>query len=378
MPRFRAATSRRERKSDGPLARFAIVQGVVPAYRTPLFLALRSELGQQLAVVSGQAHFEQSVTSDRSVNVVDVGLSNVFMFGRRLLYQRGYRRATTGTDTIVLELNPRVINTWLSLIESRITGRRTVLWGHHLGRRAGETRPRLVRRVHVGLCTALLAYTDDDAISMRATYPGKDVFVAPNATERKRDSALAIDRRRTDFLFVGRLTDGKRPGLLLSGFAAALRNGLLPSAARLLFVGEGPLKASLEREAERLALGNRVVFVAGTFDSALLNDLYASTVAGVCGGYVGLNITQSLSRGVPFVYPTAANHSPEISLARPGFNAFPFDPSDAAGTAAALGEAWSANEQELIDHNAIREAVVSRYSIESMVSGFLEALQIQR
>jgi glycosyltransferase involved in cell wall biosynthesis len=210
---------------------------------------------------------------------------------------------------------------------------------------------------------------------MRVVYPRKPVFVAPNATELSTDSAITSHQRRTDFLYVGRLTEGKRPDLLLAGFAAAVTRGLLPPETRLFLVGEGPLKAGLRRDAERLGLNSRVMFVGNTFDSNELNDLYASSIAGVCGGYVGLNITQSLSRGVPFVYPLSANHSPEVTLARAGINAFPFDPPNANSLAAALRDAWTSSNDGAIDHNAIRETVIARYSIESTVAGFLRALE---
>lgn len=371
MSRRRGTTA-----SERPPSRIAIIQGAVPPYRTPLFEELRLALGDQLVIACGEVHFEQSVKSDPSTEVVDIVLENVFVLRRRLLYQRGFRKATVGANTIVLELNPRVINTWLILIESKLRGRRTVLWGHHLGRRLAETHPRLMRRFQVHLCGALLAYTDDDASQMRAQYPNKPVFVAPNATERRHDTAIVGQLTRTDFLYVGRLTEGKRPGLLLSGFASARNAGLIPAETRMLFVGEGPLKIGLIREAQRLAVADRVIFMDGTFDSKKLNDLYASAVAGVCGGYVGLNITQSLSRGVPFIYPAVANHSPEVALARPGFNAFTFDPPDAASAiATALADTWSTSSRGRIDHEAIREAAVSRYSIESMTAGYLEALR---
>jgi glycosyltransferase involved in cell wall biosynthesis len=375
VARFRASPGRPTATIQKKNARIAIIQGAMPRYRTPVFEELKLALPDQLVVASGSAHFEGSVKSDRSTNLIDIELTNVFFLGRRLLYQRGYRRATRDTETIVLELNPRVINTWLTLIESKLRRRRTVLWGHHLGRRLAETKPRLLRRTQVQLCTALLAYTDDDADRMRSYYPSKNVFVAPNATERSIDSAVVDGRVRTDYLYVGRLTTGKRPGLLLSAFAAACAADFIPDEARLLFVGEGPLTAQLKMEVEALSLTGRVKFVGASFDSEVLNDLYASTVAGVCGGYVGLNITQSLSRGVPFVYPASANHSPEVALARPGVNAFPFDPPDAGAAAQALAEVWTLTQDGLVDHHAIREDVISRYSVESMVAGFLKALK---
>jgi hypothetical protein len=94
----------------------------------------------------------------------------------------------------------------------------------------------------------------------------------------------------------------------------------------------------------------------------------------VCGGYVGLNITQSLVRGVPFVYPLVSNHSPEVSLAQPGTNSFPFEPTTYEALARSLGEAAAATEAGTIDHRAIQGRFRSVYNVERMASGFLGAL----
>jgi glycosyltransferase involved in cell wall biosynthesis len=71
--------------------------------------------------------------------------------------------------------------------------------------------------------------------------------------------------RNDDFLFVGRLTGYKAPGVLLDAFAG------LPS--RLLVVGEGAGRADLERRAP-----DNVVFL-GRVDDDRLRDLYRSARA---------------------------------------------------------------------------------------------------
>ena len=99
---------------------------------------------------------------------------------------------------------------------------------------------------------------------MRTQYPRTPVFVAPNATERSHDTAIVGQLARTDFLYVGRLTDGKRPGLLLSGFAFPFRGmpgwaqtigELLPVTHFLRIVRGLMLKgASLQQVAAELAV----------------------------------------------------------------------------------------------------------------------------
>ena len=53
---------------------------------------------------------------------------------------------------------------------------------------------------------------------------------------------------------------------------------------------------------------------------------------------------------------------------------FPISPDAASAIAIALADAWSASRRGIIDHEAIRDATVSRYCIEAMVAGFLQAV----
>jgi len=63
--------------------------------------------------------------------------------------------------------------------------------------------------------------------------------------------------RSTDFLCVGRLSEEKGVDRLLSSWAAAK----LPAPARLLVVGDGPDRASLERQAVELGISATVCFL---------------------------------------------------------------------------------------------------------------------
>lgn len=357
-------------------ARVLLLQLSVPAYRGKFVGLLRARM-PNLVVAAGSEYFDPTVRTADVAGIVDVELRNVYLLRRRLAFQRHYRVLLRRTDVWIVELNPRTISSWLVLLEGRLRGVPTIVWGHFTGRSIGVVRPGLGRRLQVRLAGRIVAYTYDDGEKFKKRFPRAFVHVAPNAAELATDvapvTASSVDR--TDFLYVGRLVESKGVGLLLEGFRRACEDGILPSQARLVMVGEGPMREVIRRKSEQTpSLRGRVMLEPSTFDSDALNALYRSAVAGVCGGYVGLNLTQSLSRGVPFVFPSLAAHAPEIALADEGRNAFPFVGEAPSALAQVLGSVWGRSATGRIDHAEIQRAAVSRYSVELMVAGFQSAI----
>lgn len=346
-----------------------LVQLTLPGYRVEFVRALR-ESGQ-VVIAAGHEHLDPTITRGVPDEHIDVDLRNVFLFGRRLAFQTGVWRALRPTRFWVLELNPRIITTWVYVVLARLTRRRVYLWGHYLGRRHGETVPRLGRRLQVRLAHGVLAYTEADAARFRQWFPRSRVVVAPNAVDRADQVPPASAGPRRHFLTIGRLTPGKHVDLIVAAFAEACRSGRLPTDTRLVIVGSGPSEPDVRRAVERSSIADRIDLLPGTFDRDVLEGLYTDAIAGVCGGYVGLNITQSLVRGVPFVYPLVSNHSPEVSLARPGHNAWPFDPSTSSALADALVDAWRAVNDGVVDPAAIQSETLSVYTAEKMAEGLL-------
>jgi glycosyltransferase involved in cell wall biosynthesis len=345
-----------------------------PGYRREFVAELRRQCVGGVNIASGATQLESSVTRGLEAAEVDVELSNRFFFGRRLVYQVGYLRALLPCRVWVLELNPRIINTWLALAIARVMRRQVWVWGHFRGRTLGEIGPKLHRSLQIRMATGVIAYTEEEALNFREQFPRKAVVVAPNSTDSKGSIPdVQLGSNRSIFLYVGRLTTSKGVDLALRAFAQVVseehRND-----RRLVLVGTGPEAQSLRQLAVDLQVEDRVDFIGESFDSAMLNDLYQHAIAAVCGGYVGLNITQSLVRGVPFVYPLVSNHSPEVSLALPGWNAFPFEPRTADALARKLAEVDSATERGELQHQAIQEQVRSDYNVEKMVAGFLGVL----
>ena len=363
-------------RARGALARveLGVTQLAFPGYRREFAKELRRQCDGGVRIGSGATQIEASVTAGLDADDVDVELANTFLFGRRFAYQRGFLRTFLPCRVWVVELNPRIINTWIALPLARILRRRVWVWGHFRGRSLGETEPRRIRSWQVWLAHGVIAYTEAEATAFRQRFNGKRVIVAPNSTDEERSIPdVQRDARRTSFLYVGRLTASKGVDRIIRAFAL-LEAGERHDDRRLVVVGTGPEQEPLHQLAADLGVADRVDFLGETFDSDVLNDLYQRAIVAVCGGYVGLNITQSLVRGVPFVYPLVSNHSPEVTLASPGISAFPFEPATDEALARALAAAAAATEAGAVDHRLIQEQTRSVYNVEKMASGFLEAL----
>lgn len=355
--------------------RVTLVQTAIGGYRRAFVADLRARLGDRLTLAYGDHHIERSLRTGIDEAPGDVRFTSRFLAGRRLVWQPGARRALAGADVWVLELNPRLVSTWLALVEARLRGRRTVVWGHLLGRRIGETGPRLGRRLQTRLAHAVLAYTEHEAAGFRRAFPGQQVYVAPNAIDRAADLQPATAGQRTDVVSIGRLTADKHPLELVDGFVHAQRTGRLPAASRLVMVGDGPLRDELIAHLATLgADADHVVVQPGSYDADRLDAVYRTAFTAACGGYVGLNVVQSLSRGVPFVHPEHAAHSPEVVLAEPGVNAFAFAELCAVAIADALAAAWRATAEGAIDPAAIQRRALASASVEAMVDGFVVAV----
>jgi len=123
-----------------------------------------------------------------------------------------------------------------------------------------------------------------------------DATRLPRAAAREQ---LAIPQSVHAVGMIGRLHPEKRPLLALEAFAAARG---LPDDARLVLIGDGTLRASLESSAESLGVGSRVRFAgyvpdAARYLSAFDTLLFAS---GATEAF-GMALLEAMVAGVPVV-----------------------------------------------------------------------------
>lgn len=350
-----------------------VVQTIVPDYRERFYALLRDRLGSRLLLLAGGEDFAPALMPSESVEYVRV--TNHFVFGRRFLWQSGALRPALRAEVAVLVLNPRIVTVWAILGLRRLRGRRTVLWGHAWPRQGRSSRSDVVRHLLRRLADTLVVYMDAEVRELRERMPKADVVAAPNALYLESEIAPAMPARARDFVCVGRLVPAKKVELLLEAFAIAVER--LPADVRLVYVGDGPLRASLEARATDLGIRDRVVFLGHLGDIDDLRSAYAEAIASVSPGYVGLSLIQSIGFGVPMLAAREEPHAPEIAAAVEG-ESVRFFPSDSPHALASLLVAMAKERQSWLS----RRAEISRFarethSVENMVESFVSALRLR-
>lgn len=350
----------------------ALIQTTIPDYRTAFFEGLAKSVGPRFLLLSGDEDWYPDLR--HAGRVPHVTTKNVFLARRQLLWQRGAFRPLLAARVAVVGLNPRIVTNWIVLVGRRLTGRRTVVWGHAWSRRGSASPTDRLRSLMRRLGDTVIVYTETEALQVRAASPRLDVVAAPNALYPRHVLTPLDGEEATDFVFVGRLNPSKKPHLLLDAFSLAAPR--LPQDVRLVFVGDGPDRDSLERKAVA-ALGDRVHFAGHVSELDRIRSVYARAIASVSPGAAGLSLIQSLGFGVPMILARDEPHGPELEAAAEG-NVLMFERNstvelaDLLVTVATNRKLWQSRRHE------IAAPIAERYSIEAMVEAFVAGLGLTR
>lgn len=341
--------------------RVLLIQTCLPDYRQQFVAELERRLGSDLLILVGKDHFDGTSSSRVDGPSVVVADRNRFVLGRRLLWQRATVRSGIAAGAAVIELNPRILSSWVILLVRRALGRRTVVWGHSRGRGGGDALRRMMRRA----AAAVLVYTETERWSLAAADPRALVVTAPNAVYPSTSMRAAGGGQ--DLVWIGRMVAAKKPELAVRGFAAAVHR--LPPGCRLVMAGDGPLRPAVRELVHRWGLADRV-HLPGHVPPDRVDHLFTTAAATVCTGYVGLNLVQSLGFGVPVLYALEEPHSPEIEAATRE-NSLGFASDDTGALAAAMQAVF---DSWMPDRAAIADRCRRAYSVEAMADGFLAAV----
>ncbi len=164
--------------------------------------------------------------------------------------------------------------------------------------------------------------------------PASRIAEIPNAVDTSRFANIVrTPEAPVRFVFIGRLAPEKGLHALLEAFSDI--TAAYP-AASLLLVGAGSLLDQLQREAQALAIADRVTF-AGHQDD-IETQLASGNVGVLCSRIEGLSNTllESMASGLPMV---ASRISGNEDFVRHGENGWLFEDGDRAGLARCLGEA---------------------------------------
>lgn len=342
-----------------------------PTYRQHFIEAL-TELRPNIQFLDGAVQLVENVDSSVASKTVTRTGPVVYLLGRRLVWMSNVMVKCCTARVCVVELNPRIINSWLILLYRRARGRPSVAWGHAWPRAGRGARSDFVRGLMRQLADRLIVYTKTSAAELALTMGPNRVFAAPNSLYPAAMMQPQVGFKVHRLLWIGRMVEEKRPLLALEAFRRVVDD--LPKDVVLTFVGDGPLRPAIQDAVETSGLYDRVELLGWENNPESLSALFAESVALVASGYVGLNVTQGLGFGIPIIYALGEQHAPEIEAVTET-NSRRFvtgDPESLARVIVSVAEdrvRWISLRQQIAAETR------ASYSSERMAEGFNRALE---
>lgn len=354
--------------------KIVLTQTVVSDYRHEFLRGVSALLGDSFTLLAGDEYFYSSVKTKLPVDIACGKLHNVYMVGRRFLFQVGGIRQALRARVAIFELNPRILSVWIVLLARYVLRRPTVLWGHAWPRNGRGTRSDILRGIMRRRASVVLVYTESQVIELMDHDPSLRVIAAPNALYRSQDMVAVRHGARRGFIYVGRLVADKRVSLLVRAMAKYVeKNG---ASTKLHIVGDGPEREALIRLVDELGVTASVVFYGHVGSLEVLREIYAHSLAAISPGYVGLSITQSLGFGVPMIIADKENHSPEIEAAYEGENCLFFRAGDDDDLSQKMKDMLTNHWYWVERSESISANCRTKYSAETMSSRFVQAVRL--
>lgn len=356
------------------MKKLVIIQTVTPDYRTSFFSVLRNELTDaRFELYRGKEYFEKSIKTDKRIEAKEI--KNIFLLKRKLLFQIGIWHLLFKDVVLVLEMNPRIISNWIFLFLRRITGRKTVLWGHAWPRKGKNSKTDGVRNIMRHLASSIIVYTNQQRRELSSYMPNKTIYAAPNALIYKRDmNAYENSETPRNLIYVGRLSRNKKPLFLVKAFKESL--DVIPENVCLVLVGDGEERDEISYYVKKHKLDNRVLLKGHINNHQILKSLYIGSIFSVSPGYVGLSITQSFGFGVPMLISKEEPHSPEIEAAADGQNALFYDTDSIISFRESVQKIYNHPKSWIDKRSEIALYCKENYSVETMAATFIDLIHI--
>lgn len=355
--------------------KLAVQQRVFPAYRSAFFDLLARSCEEKMSLFYGQPRPEEALGAE---GVLQAGQAhkgeNVYLGSGQFYacYQRGLVTWLEAwqPDVLIVEANPRYLNTPKAVNWMKERGRPVIGWG--LGAPpSGNFWKKILRERFLAQFQAMITYSQVGASQYRkAGFPAEKIFIAPNAASPR---PLQPCPQRPDHfpgrpvvLFVGRLQPRKRVHLLIRA-CARLPEALQP---RLVVVGDGPVKSDLESLAQQVYPLTEFV---GERRGADLAPYWQMADLFVLPGTGGLAVQEAMSAGLPVIVAEADGTQADLVRDENGWSLIPGDEEDLASR---LAQALSDPVRLRAMGRAGYRIVAEEINIETMVSVFAQAIQL--
>ena len=310
----------------------AVAYHFFPHYRAGVLRELLRSTEHEFWLVGDNQSTDPSVKAWPVENSTRFILAPCRKFLSALLLQRGLLRIAwrRDFDAVIYLGNPYFLSTWISAALARLTGKRVLFWTHGWTRTETGIKAAL-RKLFYQLAHGLLLYGHSAktaglnngfaSANLHVIYNSLDYEAQKQARDRVDPASLSPlkqqlfgDATTPMIVCSARLTTACRFDLLLEAMAR-LRAENHP--VNLLLIGDGPERAPLEAQAQRL--GVPVKFFGACYDEDTLARLIMAAHVTVSPGKVGLTAIQSLAFGTPVItHDDLEAQGPEWEAIQPG------------------------------------------------------------
>jgi glycosyltransferase involved in cell wall biosynthesis len=202
------------------------------------------------------------------------------------------------------------------------------------------------------------------------------IFVANN-TFHVDSSLRSMFRQPKDiFINVGTLDKRKKNDITIKVFVELMLD-LGRRDLKLVLIGDGSERDSLQSIIDSLGAGDMVSLVPTINDPLVLAKYYSRSIASVSFGQAGLAVLQSMAFGVPFVTSKDAISGGEKNNIIDGYNGFFCDSTTESFSR--ILRLLIEDEQLALDSSSSAFDYYSKFcTIENMASGFEDSIQFAR
>lgn len=366
--------------------KLALQQRVLPIYRVPFFDLLASACEDGMSLFTGLSRPVEGIAVADKLQVASYKQGrNIHLLGGSfyLCYQSGLIKWLTdqSPDALIVEANPRYLSTSSAVSWMHARNKPVIGWGLGSPPLSGPLAEfRRTRRLSfLRQFDALIAYSQRGADEYaHLGFPHEKIFVAhnsvspapslppppqPSTFDPSTLPSVSGQAIRPGILFVGRLQARKRVNLLLRACSQ------LESKPRLIIIGDGPERASLESLAKEIYPSAEFI---GARHGTQLKAYFTEADIFVLPGTGGLAIQEAMSYGLPVI--VAQGDGTQDDLVRKE-NGWQVPPDDLDSLVLTMKDALSDVARLRKMGQESYRIVAEEINIEKMVEVFVRALK---
>lgn len=264
---------------------------------------------------------------------------------KNFIWIRGLRSIikSTKADLVIFPYDVYWLN-WVTLVRHK----RKIVW---FGLGMGKNGVANSMRVQMSKFGSTILYSHKDLNFLVGRGVDKASITVANNTLKVSNPVLPIEKKGKNLLFVGTLDARKNLKSLLDAYHLFLQNSPKSQNIGLQIVGDGPLLAELKKYASLRSLDDNVEFLGRIESESVLRNYYATALASVSYGQIGLTCLQSMANSTPVITCKSAISGGEITNIRHGVNGFLLDDDL---------DMWSQTFQKLSENKVLLEQLTQQ------------------